>query len=142
MIKHSPDATIGGDVDTEVDFEDARGTITNLLLTQVNSVSEIYSVAGAVRANHFHKTDWHYTYVIEGTVLYFERALGSTEIPDPQTFQSGEMFFTPPNREHAMLFAEESTILTFARNLRDHDSHESDVMRVDFITPEIAKEYV
>ncbi len=124
-------------------FENASGAIQNLLLTPCQSVAAIVSNLGAVRANHFHRTDWHYTYVAQGEVLYFERAIGATYIPTPWRFKPGEMFFTPPMREHAMLFTMNSLILTFARNVRSHEEHESDLVRVPtFITPDIAREYV
>ena len=133
-------ANIGVPLDDS--FKDARGVITNLLLTPITSVAEITSRKGTVRANHVHKTDWHYAYVCTGKVLYFEREVGGKEIPEPQKFGPGQMFFTPPNREHAMLFAEDTTIFTFAKNVRTHDNHEADLVRVEFITPEIAASYV
>jgi quercetin dioxygenase-like cupin family protein len=120
------------------EFSDDRGAINNILLTPITSVARITSVPRAVRANHYHRTDWHYALVESGTVLYFERAIGSTEIPEPHIYRAGEMFFTPPMREHAMLFAEPSVIYTFAKNVRNHDTHEADLVRVEFITPEIA----
>ena len=40
------------------------------------------------------------------------------------------MFFTPPMVEHAMFFPVESTFITFAKNRRDHENHESDLVRV------------
>lgn len=119
-------------------FSDPRGAIYNVLLSPITSVARIVSAARAVRANHYHRTDWHYALVESGTVLYFERAIGSTEIPEPKVFRAGEMFFTPPMREHAMLFAESSVIYTFAKNVRNHESHEADLVRVEFITPAIA----
>lgn len=123
-------------------FEDARGVITNLLLEGCQSVAVIESKKGTVRANHLHATDWHFAYVASGSVYYFERAQGVKEIPTPTLFRAGQMFFTPPGVEHAMLFADVSTILTFARNVRTHDNHEADLTRVQFITPEIAAQYV
>jgi len=123
-------------------FVNENGSIQNLLLNGCQSVAAITSRKGAVRANHVHRTDHHYAYVASGRVLYFERAVGSAEIPQPKSYGPGEMFFTPPMREHAMLFAEETTILTFAKRVRSHVEHETDVMRVEFITPEIAREYV
>ncbi len=119
-------------------FEDARGSISIVLLTQIGSVARIHSVAGAVRANHYHRTDFHYALVEDGQVLYFERAIGDTIIPEPTIFGPGQMFFTPPLREHAMLFSEATVIYTFSRRKRDHESHESDVVRVDFVTPAVA----
>ncbi len=123
-------------------FRDERGVISNLLLTPITSVARIESKRGTVRANHYHKSDWHYAYVVSGKVLYFEREIGADKIGDPQEFGPGQMFFTPPMREHAMLFAEDSVILTFAKNVRSHDNHEADLMRVQYVTPEIAAKYV
>lgn len=128
---------------TTPDFIDARGSITNLLLgASIQSVSEIVSARGAVRANHYHRQDAHHAYVVSGSVLYFERPLGSTEIPTPKRYEPGDMFYTPSMVEHAMLFAEDTVILTFAPRLRDHVNHESDVVRVEFVTPAIASKWV
>lgn len=119
-------------VPIEDSFVDARGSIRNLLLCErgFSSVAEIKSKRGTVRANHYHKTDWHYTYVASGMVLYFERAVGDKKLPEYQIFGAGEMFFTPPMREHAMVFAKDTTILTFAKNVRNHEQHEADLVRV------------
>lgn len=123
-------------------YKDERGEILNLLLTSITSVARITSQKGAVRANHFHKTDWHYSYVESGEILYFERSVGSSEIPVPIKYKTSEMFFTKPLVEHAMLFTMDTVLFTFAKNIRSHESHESDVERVLFITPEIIKKYM
>lgn len=123
-------------------FEDERGEIRNLLLSQITSIARIASKKGTTRANHWHKTDWHYAYVELGEVFYFERAVGENTIPEPRVFQPGEMFFTPPNREHCMLFTKDSVIFTFAKNRRSHVEHEADLIRVAFITPEIARGFI
>lgn len=114
-------------------FVNQNGEIFNLLLERFTSVGLIRSISGAVRANHFHKTDWHYTYVQSGAVWYYWRPQGSRERPKHQVFPAGTMFFTPPLVEHAMFFPDESVILTFAKNIRDHEHHESDVVRVPLI---------
>jgi dTDP-4-dehydrorhamnose 3,5-epimerase-like enzyme len=114
-------------------FANQNGEIFNLLLERFTSVGLIRSVAGAVRANHFHKTDWHYTWVQTGSVWYYWRPLGSKERPKHQLFPAGTMFFTPPLVEHAMFFPDPSVILTFAKNIRDQEHHESDVVRVGLI---------
>lgn len=117
-------------------FEDHRGIIKNILLKPVNSLAIIKSKAKTLRANHYHKTDWHYTYVVSGRVLYFERKIGETGIPDPIVYRPDSMFFTPPMMEHCMAFDEPTIILTAAKNIRSHENHESDLVRVDFVTPE------
>jgi len=129
-------------VSIDTGFVDARGEIKNLLLTPITSVAEIRSVRGAIRANHYHLTDWHYTYVVSGQVLYFEREVGASEVPQHQVINPGQMFFTPPMREHAMLFSQDSLIMTFAKNIRSHENHESDLVRVTVVSPQLAAELV
>jgi hypothetical protein len=123
-------------------FVDDRGEIRNLLLSSFTSVARIYSKLGSVRANHYHLTDWHYAFVERGHVLYFERQIGSKDVPAPSEYSSGAMFFTPPLVEHAMVFTQDTVIYTFAKNKRSHDEHEADVKRVNFITPEILAAYI
>lgn len=123
--------------------EDARGMIFNLVMNgQIQGVAAITSKRGAVRANHVHATDWHFTFVARGAVYYFERIPGANVIPEPLLCPTFSMFFTPPGVEHAMLFAQDSLILTFAKNVRTHDNHEADLTRVEFVTPELAAKYV
>lgn len=112
-----------------------NGAIQNLLEKDCGTVTLITSKDNAIRANHFHRTDWHYTYVITGRVFYYEREVGSTHIPEPFVFGPGEMFFTPPMREHAMRFEGESTILTMSKRHRTPEEHEADVVRVKFLEP-------
>lgn len=123
-------------------FNDFRGEIKNLLLTPITSVARITSKRGTVRANHYHLTDWHYSFVESGEIYYFERPIGTKAVPDPVKIRPGTMFFTPPNVEHAMLFAADTVFFTFAKNIRSHESHESDLVRVTFITEEVAKKYL
>lgn len=120
-------------VPIDAPFVNQNGEIFNLLLERFTSVALIRSVAGAVRANHYHKTDWHYSYVQAGVVWYYWRPIGSKDRPKHEKFPAGTMFFTPPMLEHAMFFPEETTILTFAKNIRDTEHHESDVVRVPLI---------
>jgi hypothetical protein len=123
-------------------FSDFRGSINNLLLSPINSVARITSQRGTIRANHYHLTDWHYAFVESGELYYFEREIGSDIVPDPQKIMPGTMFFTPPNVEHAMLFTRDTVFFTFARNIRSHESHESDLVRVSFVTDDVARRFL
>jgi quercetin dioxygenase-like cupin family protein len=118
-------------------FVDNRGKIQNLLLKPMQSVAIIESKAGSRRASHMHLSDWHYAYVISGRVIYYERGPGETAVPEGRVFGPGEMFFTPPQREHLMYFPVDTTIITLAKNVRSHEEHEADLVRVDFNLPAI-----
>jgi len=54
-------------------FEDSRGVIQTLVDGGIQSVQVITSKATTVRANHYHKTDSHFMYVIKGVMKYFHR---------------------------------------------------------------------
>lgn len=122
-------------VPLEPPFTDDRGEIQPLVDTVMRSAVLIRSKRGAVRANHYHQTDWHYCYVVEGCIEYFFRPHGSSAAPERVLVPARSMVFTPPMVEHAMRFPEDTVFLTLGRNHRDQASYEADVVRIDFIAP-------
>jgi quercetin dioxygenase-like cupin family protein len=112
---------------------DDRGSIQPLLERLMRSAQLITSKKGAVRANHYHKTDWHYCYLITGSMEYYERPVDAKTPPKKFLVKAGQMVFTPPLAEHAMKFLEDSTWLTLSRNPRDQEAYEKDVVRVRLI---------
>jgi len=122
-------------VPLEKPFVDGRGVIQPLVEEMMRSAVLITSKKGALRANHYHKTDWHYCYVLEGCIEYYHRPTGSTAEPDRLLVRKGEMVFTPPMVDHGMKFPEDTTFLTLSRNPRDQTSYESDLVRIELIKP-------
>lgn len=120
-------------VPLEPPFVDSRGRIQPLLDTMFRSAVLIESKKGAVRANHYHKTDWHYCYMVSGRMEYFERKTGSADKPKKLVVEPGQMVFTGPMMDHAMRFLEDTVWLTLSRNPRDQASYEADVVRVPLI---------
>lgn len=119
-------------------FVNDAGIIQNLMLHPITSVAIIISNSDTIRANHYHMSDWHYSYIVSGRIVYFEREVGNQIIPKPLTYTSGQMFFTPPMMEHAMYFPCQTTFVTLAKNVRSHENHEADLVRVEFMTKELA----
>jgi quercetin dioxygenase-like cupin family protein len=117
-------------------YVDARGSIQPLVDRLMKSAVLIESKAGSLRANHYHKTDWHYCYVIKGCIEYWHRPTGSTEAPTKMLVQAGEMMFTPPMVDHGMVFPEDCTFLTLSRNSRDQAAYEADVVRIEMLAAE------
>jgi quercetin dioxygenase-like cupin family protein len=115
-------------------FVDDRGEIQNLVEGAFGSVILITSRAGAIRANHYHKTDYHYCWLQTGRVVYYNRPVGSHATPVERTIEAGEVFYTPPMEEHAMRFTEDSVMLCFARNSRTMENYEADTVRVPLIS--------
>lgn len=125
-----------GVVKLEKPFVDARGKIQPLVDLMMRSAVLIESKAGSLRANHYHKTDWHYCYVVSGEIEYLHRPTGSDEPPKIIYVKQGEMVFTPPMVDHGMKFPVDTVFLTLSRNPRDQESYEADVVRVEFVAPD------
>ena len=116
-------------------FVDARGAIQPLVDEDIKSCVLISSKKGTVRANHYHKTDWHYCYVLESRIEYYHRPTGSNAPPEKVMVKTGQMFFTPPMVDHSMVFPEDTVFITWGRNSRLQEVYEADVVRIDPIEP-------
>lgn len=114
-------------------YKDDRGTIQPLVDLPCRSGHIIHTNPGGIRANHYHKTDWHVIYVVKGQFEYHYRDVGSTETPTMIIVKAGQTLWTPPMLEHAMRYTEECDIIVFARNERSHEDYEADVVRVELI---------
>ncbi len=111
-------------------FVDKRGKIHNLIDAPFTSAAVITSKKGAVRGNHYHKTDYHYCWLQSGGMIYLHRPVGSTAKPKRWTIKPGQMFYTPPLYEHAMHFTKASVLFVFAKNNRETAHYEADTVRI------------
>ena len=114
---------------------DARGAIQPLVDLPMKNASLIMSRKGALRSNHYHKTDWHYMYVLSGSFDYYYRPTDSPGKPEVMRVAAGEMVFTPPMEDHATVFLDDCQMLVVSRNPRDQESYERDVVRVQLLDP-------
>ena len=111
-------------------FADARGEIQPLVDLRMESCVLIKSKKGTVRANHYHQTDWHFCYVLSGSIEYYHRPHGNGARPEKVLVKTGQLFFTPPMVDHAMVFPEDTVFLTLGRNSRSQEVYEADVVRI------------
>lgn len=117
-------------VELDAPHTDERGDIQPILDAEMQSCVIITSKKGSTRANHYHKTDWHYCYVMSGSIEYYHRPTGSDQEPEMVLVKKGQMMFTPPMVDHAMYFPEEAVFLTLGRNPRAQSVYEADVRRI------------
>ncbi|MBI2144006.1 hypothetical protein HYU17_02540 [Candidatus Woesearchaeota archaeon] len=122
------------------EFIDERGTIAKLLddgRTVIRSVLLIASKKGAVRANHYHKKDSHYAYLLSGSMEYAEQPVGSNgELSgrkETAVLMAGDMVYSAPMAAHAMVFLEDSVFLALATESRSQQAYEEDTVRVNVI---------
>ena len=114
-------------------FGDARGVIQPLCDLNMKSASLIVSKPNSWRANHYHKKDWHFIYVLKGTFEYYFRKTNSKEEIKKKIVKKGDLLFTGPMIDHAMLYTEETEILCLSKNPRDQKTYEEDTVRIDFM---------
>lgn len=117
-------------VPLDAPFIDDRGIIQNIVHRDIGSVVVITSTPGSTRASHWHRSDWHYCFVMSGRIDYFEREVDSKACPRFQVIKEGELFFTPPRMEHEMYFPVATTFLTLANLHRSPAAYEDDLVRL------------
>ena len=114
-------------------YKDDRGFIQPICDLNMKSASLIISKANTWRANHYHKTDWHFIYVLEGTFEYYFRKTDSKGKIKKIVVKKDQLLFTGPLVDHAMLYTEETKILVLSKNPRDQKTYEEDTVRIDFM---------
>ena len=114
-------------------FGDDRGIIQPLCDLNMKSASLIVSKPNSWRANHYHKKDWHFIYVLIGSFEYYFKKTNSGEKTKKKIVKKGDLLFTGPMIDHAMLYTEETEILCLSKNPRDQKTYEEDTVRIDFM---------
>jgi|TARA_B100001750_G_C15509692_1_gene602774 quercetin dioxygenase-like cupin family protein len=107
-------------------FKDKRGVITNVLEEKINSVVLITCKKGAIRANHYHKKDSHWSYIISGSMEYYEENR-SGKI-DKIIVKKGEMVYSAPKVPHAMKFLEPSVFIALTTKKRKSGKYDKDTV--------------
>ena len=115
------------------EFTDNRGQILNISNNLFRSCILIKSKKNSIRANHYHKKDWHYCYVLNGKIEYYSRKVGSKRKPKKEIFIKGDFFFTPPMVEHAFYFPVNTSFIALGRGSRKRINYEKDTVRIKLI---------
>jgi len=113
------------------EFRDSRGTIRNIADGSLGDVAIIESNPGAVRANHYHHDDWHFTYVVSGGITYeWTNGVESNKVHRIEFYPS-ELIFTPTGIPHRMKFSKETTFVAVSKLSRMAELYEKDTVRLD-----------
>jgi dTDP-4-dehydrorhamnose 3,5-epimerase-like enzyme len=115
-------------VDIPQFFTDDRGSIFNIADGRLGDVAVINSKANSLRANHIHKKDWHLSYLVEGEIKYFWEEDSKQK---SMVIKPGELFYTPPQTPHKMLFLKESIFIAVAAMSRTQENYENDTTRLE-----------
>ena len=104
-------------------FSDRRGDIMNLLAVPIQHVALITSKPGAVRGNHVHKSDSHFTYMLSGRCTYTQVVDGVVESCE---MNAGDLTLTPAGVPHALVAETESIFLALCTAERLGGKYQAD----------------
>lgn len=117
-------------------FADNRGEMSYIIdgESKINSILLITCNKGAVRANHYHKKNDHYSYMLKGSMEYTWYDITSKNQKKKKIIvKAGDLIYTPPMVAHAMRFLEESSFLAISAKPRGKGKYEEDLIRVKVI---------
>lgn len=115
---------------------DKRGEMSYVLddVAHIKSVLYITCKKGSIRANHYHKNDMHYSYMIKGEMEYYYRDLNSENNKLYKVVvREGDIVRTPPMIVHAMRFTKDSSFIALTTESRNQVKYERDTVRVKLI---------
>lgn len=118
------------------EFTDERGFISRLVdddTLKFRAVLYITGKKGAVRGNHYHKTDAHYVYCLSGKFRYSEKDMNKRS-PKKESviLKPGDLVLSHPMVAHSMEFLEDTVFLAITTEPREHEKYEGDTVRLKF----------
>ena len=118
------------------EFVDQRGYISRIIdqdKYKVRSILYIKRKKGSRGADHYHKKDAHWVYVLEGKVRHSEKDMKKKNSKiEKITLGVGDLVFTPPMVAHSDEFISDSVILAFTTENRNQKDYKKDTVKVDF----------
>ena len=112
-------------------FKDKRGTLQKIIDGNFSSCIEVFSKKGSIRANHYHKKDKHFMYIISGELLYSYKNRKRGSKVKIKKMKKGNLFFTPAMQEHMAYFTKNTHFLAFSTRKRTRFDYEKDLIRVE-----------
>ncbi|OGW86268.1 MAG: hypothetical protein A3C35_03605 [Omnitrophica bacterium RIFCSPHIGHO2_02_FULL_46_11] len=109
-------------------FSDWRGEIYNLFEGRLGHVALITSKKGSVRANHYHKEDHQYIYLVSGAYKSYSCDIQNPNKKQVLEVKPGDIVETPPLIAHAQKFTEDSVFLAFSTREREEGKYEDDTI--------------
>tara|TARA_Y100000590_G_scaffold428245_1_gene539330 strand:- start:927 stop:1352 length:426 start_codon:yes stop_codon:yes gene_type:complete len=112
-------------------FKDKRGYLLKILEGNFSSSIEIFSKKGTIRANHYHKKDEHFCYILKGKILFFYRNRKKNSKLNYKVMKKGDLFFTTFQQDHLAYFLKDTHFLSYSSRKRDKFDYEKDLVRLN-----------
>lgn len=111
-----------------------RGRIIPVADGEFRSVMIIESKKGAVRANHWHKSDSHVMWILSGEARYVETHMDEAAgIVRDMILGPGDSVLTEPLVPHAMKFLKDTVMIVCAKNDRDTETYLNDIVKCSIL---------
>ena len=123
-------------------FKDERGYLLKILDKGFSSSIEIYSKRGSIRANHYHKKDEHFCYILKGEILFFYRNRKKGSKLNYKVMRKGDLFFTTYQQDHLAYFLKNTHFLSYSSRKRDKFDYEQDLVRLNMDKETKVKEII
>ena len=105
-------------------FTDERGTINDLLVNDIGSVTHITFIKGAVRGNHIHNKTTQNDFVLKGRLIV---SLNGVE----REIKAGDHVNIPATVPHAYKALEDSETISICLGIRKGEEYENDTIRLE-----------
>ncbi len=116
-------------IELDLAHSDSRGTIQDLLTgIDINAVTIVTFVPGAIRGNHYHKKTIQWNYCLEGEIRYVAQSINGTR--EECVLKKGDFVVTKENESHALQGITESKLLVLAKGPRAGEAYEDDTYRL------------
>ncbi|MDB3938709.1 hypothetical protein N9369_01170 [Candidatus Pelagibacter sp.] len=123
-------------------FKDERGYLLKILDKGFSSCIEIFSKKGSIRANHYHKKDEHFCYVLKGEILFFYRNRKKGSKLNYKIMKKGDLFFTTYEQDHMAYFLKTTHFLSYSSRKRSQFDYEKDLVRLSMDKEQKIKEII
>ena len=123
-------------------FKDERGYLLKILDKGFSSCIEIFSKKGSIRANHYHKKDEHFCYILKGKILFFYRNRKKGSKLNYKVMKKGDLFFTTYDQDHLAYFLKTTHFLSYSSRKRSKFDYESDLVRLNMDKEKKVKEII
>jgi len=121
----------------QAEFVDERGGIARVLDVEgkkfkITAILRITHKKGSPpRGNHYHKKDYHWVYVEEGSMRYYEKPFDKPDSkPASVVMKDGDLVLTHPGIIHAMEALEDTVFWAITTESRDQKKYEEDTVRI------------
>ena len=123
-------------------FKDERGYLLKILDKGFSSCIEIFSKKGSIRANHYHKKDEHFCYILKGEILFFYRNRKKGSKLNYKVMKKGDLFFTTYDQDHMAYFLKTTHFLSYSNRKRSKFDYEKDLVRLNMDKEKKIKEII